>query len=237
MTVVWIEFLQSILEGKLALGEGQMGSLTPVALDSIPEFQSNAYEGSRPSEFVPGYYFVNPQVTYRYHMDMGPKENVILDSFRYAYAREKQDPRFVWKGEAFKYFQNAMRALDEHHLVFVLTDRRLGQNSLDRLVKELHSVEEVSQYQVTAPQSATSVQVESKEEGSRKSSKKIIRPEIISMNDPLSRYYGPTREFQERKPERIERDAQIVQNSAHPKHLTLSPDPIEAKQGVQRGYA
>lgn len=202
-----------VLEGKLAQGEGQTGDLTPVELPHISEYSNGKYDGKRPPIIIPGYYFVDPHIAYRYHRDVEPGENVILDSFHAAVRRAKESKEFAWKGRAFPYLQ---RAIDEAHFIFLLSDRDSRQTSIDELFAEMHRLKEIGDPFVRGPDG------------------KVHSPQLISMTDSRSRIYGTKHELHERKAARIESDAAKLARSSLKKHLTLGADINLAISGIHQ---
>ena len=213
--------IDNILVGRLAQGEAQTGSLETVALTPIPSFSHPRFLGmARPKELIPGYYRIVDPLAYRFHRDMSPGENVLLDAFLDAFDLTQADPKkYAWKGSAFSHFQHAVRDQGPDSRVFLISDRDSRQSSIDALVKKLHEVGELTNPMVTSGIGADA---------------EVVSPRMVSMSDARARRYGTLLDFHARKAERIASDAAAISRSALIKHKTLAPDFNQANQGIMQ---
>jgi hypothetical protein len=123
--------------------DGMINSLTAVDLEKDP------LRPDRPTSFIPGFYQVDDNLTFKYYRPSGkPNKNYLLSDYREAVKRtallnQNGETRYDWRGPAFALFQGGLARPDSVADTVIFSARWSYQPQVQQLIEEMHKDREV----------------------------------------------------------------------------------------------
>ena len=203
------------LRPSLAIRDGLLGDLNPVPLDADPIWTD------RPKSFVPGYYYVDTTLSFKYYRPGRKDQNYLLRDQKLSEERHERflDPKGPWGqsdglwGEAFPLLQKGLSDPQTVEDVIVLTAR--------------HSLKRHSQQWIEHLQKRGFVRYA---EGRSRNGRKT-QPRFISMNDPQALAFGRTSLAQRKAAAMKELALELLESRDGEQHLELAIRGEEARRG------
>ena len=208
--------LDELLLSHLGTREERPGNTAPMKLFSDPadEVSKNKVlrrdrTFKRMSHIYPGFYYISPSQTFRFHQDLDDSENSLLTSYLAAIERVRNKPKkYEWKGIAFPHFKRALAKSKSGEKVFLLTDRNPSKKSVQKWIKKMGKDGHISS--------------------------SAEAPKLISTTSIDGRNFGSIQSFSSRKALALAEKVAELSRSPMTPHKTLSPDYNEALIGLKR---
>lgn len=195
----------------LAKGEGVIGDLKPRELDADPLWTD------RPTTIVPGYYYVDPDHSFKYYRPGLRNKNYILRDYQDAKRRHEISAESDgWQGLAFPLLRKALSSEASVHDLAILTARH-------------HTTREYMQLLEAMKKDGFVKYVTGKSRSGRKT-----MPRFYSLQAPDALAFGRHGISERKASAVVELARELLEANDGQEHLELASDQDQASQGVRR---